>query len=338
MLVMFPRSTWCMPYFVTVLLSSGVVLAFLGYIFGVFESNVKGDAPESSETRTIPTYLALFIFAELYQCLLTFDALRHKNTIQVIGLNLFSLAMLVYASIQYDQIYRAITNLTTHKYYNSQSWMIMKAFIIAIPCVIGLALLLMSVFTYKLYGEFGWSIYKHVGADIRLKRRYVAYLIFITLVKIDFFFFLGFTIQFIVIVLDTKDVEFALTIAVIPVTILILWLALVFVKRESYVGMISMIAVFFTAMAYFFFKLVRMYQPDQEDKYMATRKTLTTFAVITILLLLVTIINAVICTVNFGYGLKQLVINSADDDEDKYPLDSMDSLGGPKSGMRMTID
>lgn len=336
--MLFPRSIWSMPYFMTVVISSAVVLGFLCYIFGMFEINIKQDAPQSADTRTIPTYLALFIFAEIYQSLLTFDALRNKNTIQVIGLNLFSLAMLIYASIQYDQITNAIHNLTVDHYYNSNGSIIMKSFLIAIPCVIGIAMLLMSFFTYKLYGEFGWSIYKHVGADIRLKRRYIAYLIFITLLKIDFFFFLGFTIQFIVIVLNREDVEFGLTIAVIPVTIIILWLALIFVKKENYVGMISMIVIFFAAMAYFFFKLVRMYQPSQADKYISTRKTLTTFAIITIILLVATIINAIICTINFGYGLKQLVLTDNDDSEDKYPLDSFDSYFGGKNGMRMTID
>ncbi|CAN6648096.1 hypothetical protein TRVA0_023S00100 [Trichomonascus vanleenenianus] len=333
----FGASLWSSPFFLTVFVSSAVCLAFLGFIFGRFELDVVKGSPQSPESRAIPTYLALFIFAEVYQCILAFDALRNKNTIQIIGLCLFSACMLVYASIQYDQIRKAIAVLQAQKYIELSQWPLMRAFIIAIPCVIALAMVMMSVFAYKLYGEFGWSIYKHVGADIRLKRRYLFYLIFITLLKYDFFFFLGFTIQFVVIVLDKADVEFALTIAVIPLTILFLYLAMLFVKKETRVGMGFIIVVFFAGLAYFLFKMVRMYQPSQAYKYIAARKTLTAFAVITIIVIVATIVNAIICTINFGCGLKQIVDRgNAEPEEEKYPLDNISSF--QKSGTRMTID
>lgn len=65
--------------------------------------------------------------------------------------------------------------------------------------------------------------------------------IYIALLKFDFFFFLGFTVQFVVVVVDVKDVEFALTIAAIPVTILILVMAGYFTRKESLSGMIAII-------------------------------------------------------------------------------------------------
>ena len=65
--------------------------------------------------------------------------------------------------------------------------------------------------------------------------------IYIALLKFDFLFFLGFTVQFVVIVVDTKDIEFALTIAAIPVTVLILILAGYITRKESTVGMIAII-------------------------------------------------------------------------------------------------
>lgn len=60
--------------------------------------------------------------------------------------------------------------------------------------------------------------------------------IYIAVLKFDFFFFLGFTVQFLVIVTNTPDAEFGITIAAIPVTIAILIFAAWACKRESLWG------------------------------------------------------------------------------------------------------
>jgi NADH:ubiquinone oxidoreductase subunit 6 (subunit J) len=131
--------------------------------------------------------------------------------------------------------------------------------------------------------------------------------IYIALLKFDFFFFLGFTVQFVVVVRDnTSPIETYLTIAAIPVTIFILLAAAWFTRRESTAGMCATIFLYFAAMAYFLFKLVRMYDAKEGRvlDYIAARKSLTTFAVITLLLLIMTIINCVWCMANFNKGLK----------------------------------
>ena len=62
--------------------------------------------------------------------------------------------------------------------------------------------------------------------------------IYIAVLKFDFFFFLAFTVQFIVVVINTTDLEFYLTIAAIPITIVLLLLAGFWTRKESVVGMI----------------------------------------------------------------------------------------------------
>lgn len=114
--------------------------------------------------------------------------------------------------------------------------------------------------------------------------------IFIALLKFDFFFFVGFTVQFIVIVASTtgfaakrddtvggKDYEFYVTIAFLPITILFLLLAAWCTRREKRVSMWCVVGVFFAALAYFIFKLVRMWQPKHEEDYKPARRSLTTF-------------------------------------------------------------
>lgn len=57
-------------------------------------------------------------------------------------------------------------------------------------------------------------------------------------------------------------------------------------------------------MAYFLFKLVRMYQPATANEYSTARRSLTFFAIITLVLIVMTIINGCVCMHNFHKGLK----------------------------------
>ena len=163
--------------------------------------------------------------------------------------------------------------------------------------------------------------------------------IYIALLKFDFFFFLGFTVQFLVIVTNIKNSEFGLTAAAIPITIAILLLAAFFTRREIKLGMMFIIALYLCGLAYFFFKLVRIYQPGFRDNYIAVQRSLTAFAVLTILLIILTIINALICMHNFGSGLKAHILKK-DADEEKHP--DANSIGlsdvKPQLPSRMTID
>jgi hypothetical protein len=125
--------------------------------------------------------LTLFIFAHIFLVGLCYDALRLKNTIQVIGICVFNLAMLVYAAIQMDQIKdanAALANtspITQQPLRKKDIWPEIRPFLITIPCVIALATVLMGVVCWKLYDEFAWRIYKHISADLRMKKRYLTF-------------------------------------------------------------------------------------------------------------------------------------------------------------------
>lgn len=163
--------------------------------------------------------------------------------------------------------------------------------------------------------------------------------IYIALLKFDFFFFLGFTVQFLVIVTQIKDVEFGLTLAAIPITIGILLFAAFFTQRENRAGMMLIILLYFGALAYFFFKLVRIYQPATQHRYEAVKKSLTAFAVMTIILIILTIINAFICMSNFGQGLKEHLVRPKGSDPEKEDANSYQLQDQkPQLPSRMTID
>jgi hypothetical protein len=352
---------------------SCIVLACEGYIFAKFQNNlvldhIKELKPEGTseearfaiefqkaQTRTIPTYLTLFIFAHIFLVALCYDALRLKNTIQVIGICIFNLAMLVYAAIQMDQIKDANTALDNEDgkiLRKVDIWGDIRPFLVTIPCVIALSTVLMGVVCWKLYDEFAWRIYKHISADLRMKRRYLTFQIFIALLKFDFFFFVGFTVQFIVIVASTtgfatdegaivggKDYEFYVTIAALPITIAFLITAAWCTRREKKGVMWGIVVIFFAALAYFIFKLVRMWTPNTEQTYKPARRSLTTFAVITIILIILTITNAIACILNFDKGLKpHITKRKVPDDEDKNSMTEMSAHMPQPVPSRMTID
>jgi NADH:ubiquinone oxidoreductase subunit 6 (subunit J) len=134
-------------------------------------------------------------------------------------------------------------------------------------------------------------------------------------------------------------VEKVLTALALVITFFLLFAAAFWVRRESIAGMICCIVVYFIALAYFLFKLIRMYVADldRQENYKPARKSLTAFAILTIILLLMTIVIACICTHNFNKGLKPHV-NKKSVTSDKAYGTEMPSVEGPQTNQRMEID
>ncbi|KAK3625953.1 hypothetical protein LTR22_023353 [Elasticomyces elasticus] len=308
-----PNSRWTWAFMLVTFFQCIISLALEGYVFGKFQASLndgarsQGGNPAPSSALTIPTYLALFIFGFIYELVLVWDALRLKNTIQVIGICVYNAGMLVYAAVEMTQVDEALQTLSSlPNAVDEGTWRDLRPWLIAAPCVIALGTVLLSFIAWKLYDEFAWTIYKHISADLRLKRRYLTYQVYIALLKFDFFFFLGFTVQFLVVVPNTSKVEFWLTVAALPITIVLLFLAAYFTRRESYVGQSFILFIYCVGMAYFVFKLVRMYDADYHrvDEYRPARRSLTLFAVLTLIALVVTMVVACVCMRNFNKGLK----------------------------------
>lgn len=350
-----PNSPWTWTFALVAVFQAIIALAIEGYVFGQFEVSLQPNSKGTSASHSIPTYLALFIFGFLYQLVLVYDALRAKNTIQVIGLCLYNAGMLIYSGVQMTQVKEAIDTLLYppgggQAQISLNIWDKIYWFLLACPCVIALGTILLSGVAWKLYREFAWTIYKNISADLRLKRRYLTFQIYIALLKFDFFFFLAFTVQFLVIVgSNFTDFEFYLTIVAVPITVCFLFFAAFVTRRESYYGQAIMVVVYFAAMAYFIFKLVRMYDTGDMAKvneYLPARKALTVFAVITILLLIATIVTACLCTRNFNKGLKPHIQKrklESPEDPKVSPYGGANDFQGPAHPLgqiqnRMTID
>lgn len=101
-------------------------------------------------------------------------------------------------------------------------------------------------------------------------------------------------------------------------------------------------------MAYFIFKLVRMYDSPVAFEYSAARHSLTTFAVLTLLLLVVTIAAAIMVLRNFGKGLRPHIQRRKVPDAGDVKYSNWERVGSGNQHMlggingggggRMTID
>lgn len=151
---------------------------------------------------------------------------RAQNTIKVIAFLLFNICCFVYAVFQFKQIADALDsqNSDLEQLATSLTFLINRLLIV-IAVITGVCQLIYFYIGARLYQEFGWKIYKKIGADPEIRNMYRWYQIILTILKIDLFFFLGYSIQYLVLVLRSGDYEFALTIVAIPLTCLFLLLA-----------------------------------------------------------------------------------------------------------------
>ncbi|GAA5950532.1 hypothetical protein JCM21900_001219 [Sporobolomyces salmonicolor] len=298
-----------LSFLATVGIQAAVVLTLIGLVYGTIHSNI-GDLRASElfeqdpKLETVATYLSLFILAVVFEVLVTMDAMQQKNIIGLVVLVLFQICMLVYSAVLPRQLHNALVGSNAD---TPHVRMLVRAYAITIPCVVGACTVAMAVLDWKLYEEFGWDVFKRIGADIQLKRMYLLYQIFVCLLKFDAFFFVGFEIQFLVLVTGTPTAEFVLTIVALPIILVALALTAVVVRVESRTGVYVSFICQVAGMAYFIWKLARIYLSSSSERYTAATATLTIFSVISLVMLLATFVLTGLCMSNFGKGLKEKI-------------------------------
>lgn len=123
----------------------------------------------------LQSFLGLFIFALLYELALSYDALRRKNTIQLVGLCVCNLGLLTYGFIQMEEVQSIIGTMVKDKNLSNHLLKVYRIELIIVPVILGVGTVCMIFFTWKLRAEFSWSIYKNISADLQMKRRYLTY-------------------------------------------------------------------------------------------------------------------------------------------------------------------
>ncbi|KXG46784.1 uncharacterized protein PGRI_035300 [Penicillium griseofulvum] len=251
----------------------------------------------------LQSFLGLFIFALLYELGLSYDALRRKNTIQLVGLCICNLGLFTYGILQMQEIKETISSLTD-KSISDRLQKFHHIELILVPVFLGIGTVCMIFFTWKLRAEFSWSIYKNISADLQMKRRYFTYQVYIALLKFDFFFVFGSQLQILLVVFQAEDADFILNAALIPTTIATLILSAQFCKREKMKSLILMNFFMLVIMGCFGVTLFRIHSPRESTDFSSVRVSLTLFSSVSLLLMTLTVVNSVICILNFNKGLK----------------------------------
>jgi hypothetical protein len=299
-------------FIATLIIQAIVVLVMVGITFRMVEEHI--DTSSTSGYKTLPCYLALFALAEVFEMFMAIDALRLRNVIQLVGILLFHLALIVSAALQVHQTRDALIIGTDCDNPSAQDYLIncdvpgslwrkILPFLVVTPCVIAASWLIIMFWIKQLYAEFGWAIFHIVGANPKIKTMYQYYQVEICLLKFDFFFFTGVTMQLLIVVLAKNSAEFGVTIAAIPIVLGLLMGAAMAVRREIKWLMSISLVTMLAAETYFIYKLVRFYEPSSRDQYSTTRDTLTVFTIVAFLLLFATFVVGLRCFSDFDRGL-----------------------------------
>jgi len=297
----------------TTLLQAIAVLALVAIVFGKVQAVFD---TRSGNYKTLPCYFSLFALAELFVLAITIDALKLRNIIQLVGILMFQIAMMVFGALQVHQTKTALVKTPGQVCFDTcdspgSLWSQVEPLLIAVPCIIGASWLALVWWTRALYFEFGWAVFHAVGANPAMKQMYQYYQVMICLLKFDFFCFVGLTMQLLILVIDRSSPEFALTIAAIPVVLILLITCGIAVKREIKWLMTISLILMAAALSYFIFKFVRYYSPQTEGQYTSTRVTLSVFTVVSFLLVFTSFAIGLRCFADFDKGLRNPKTNDA---------------------------
>ncbi|KAF8320117.1 hypothetical protein DL93DRAFT_2074485 [Clavulina sp. PMI_390] len=322
--ILFPDSFTCRLYLLAVVLETIFDLAIEAILLARVNSAINQSDTQQGESSTlarnpIPVYLGVFGMAHVFQFILALDAVYSKNVLQFVFLAIFNALFFLYAVIQIFEVESIVTS-------HSSGFLPSEGLTIAIPVVVSIAEIAYVGLAYRIYQEFGWQVFKLLGADRQIKRMHAQYQILQCLMRFDLLFWMGFSIQLIALVLAKGDFEFYLTIAALPLSILLVFEGHLAARHESR-WMMGIFGFGLSAgMVYFVYKLIRIWTQRYTDTFKNVYKTLTVFAAISVLLLILTAIWSWIVYRNFDGGLKHH-LNKRKKESDEVEL-------GPKGGFK----
>ncbi|KAI9376527.1 hypothetical protein BJX61DRAFT_530822 [Aspergillus egyptiacus] len=261
-----------------------------------------------------PLNLAILMFACLYLSILGIDAIYHKNDILLLAICASNSCGFAYSVMQYRSIRDTIHRLPpvrdgTGRPLVDQDrdiWPPVKPAQLTAPIVIGLCSLLLWPLAYQLHRHYEWELYRSIHGDVRTKIRYLAYEIYIVLLKVDFYFIVGFILQYNLINVHFDEPEYSLTMALIPVTLIVMLSGLYFVRSERKIPTICITICYLGMIAYLLSRIIVLCGTGRRANT-AGKDMMLLFAFTALVLTTLTVLSVIRCIFNFDHGLKNVL-------------------------------
>ncbi|KAJ3207593.1 hypothetical protein HDU67_007365 [Dinochytrium kinnereticum] len=283
-----------------------------------------------NKSRAITVYEGLFIAAQFFQLYLAFDAIISSSKIQLLSQTVFNLSIVGDAVLQYAQSASLFNDnafelnlLTANGFvkFRTRIWLII---------VILTSIIFFGVWCFlssKLYSIFGWSIFKELGADVGVRHRLKLYHIYVMLLKLDIFFFVGFIMQYSILVFWANS-DFSLNFYAYtyggPVLAVILLLVAYFaVVKESNVLMTLNLVFLSGAVGFLISRLIDIHTTKEVNKYASSKISLTVFTLLTLVLSIATFVIAIMNFRNFGKGLMTALSRSRASGRGQMEMDNL---------------
>ncbi|KAG0182663.1 hypothetical protein DFQ28_011074 [Apophysomyces sp. BC1034] len=230
---------------------------------------------------------------------MAFDATIYQNAAEVITLAVLNILCTILAALQAANGQKYNLNLSLSPIKTAISLEI------AASALLGVSAIVFAYLSYVVVREFGWVIYKKIGADVAIQRMYRTFQFFVLALKIDTFLeFLVSGFYVLQVLLDSFDsltwvtewdtwIELIVTIMVLPM----LYFGRMAVSAESKKRMV--IFILFQVLVIFQFLLVLLQTVDPDDFWY----TWMCFVLVGMVFSVATAVLALLCMRNFNKGL-----------------------------------
>ncbi|KAE8165646.1 hypothetical protein BDV40DRAFT_308952 [Aspergillus tamarii] len=302
----------------TLLMQAILVIGLEIYILVQWQSWVNPNIIQITPSYVIPVGMGIVVFACIYEVVLSLDAIHHKNNISLLAICLTNICIVVYAVMQYIKM-RDITHSLQGSAdgmgnplvdWSRDIWPSMRPAEVAIQAVLTICSVVIIPFAYRLHTDYAWAVYKCIHGSPELRLRYLAYEIYLVLIKFDFFFLTGFIIQYDLIDVHFAEPEYSLTMALIPASLLVMVAGIYCVKSGLKVALMVVIACYIGSIAYLLSRIILLCGNSQRA-HTVGREMMLFFAAVALVLIVLTVGCAVQCIMNLNYGLKVARLDSS---------------------------
>ncbi|CAG8666816.1 26196_t:CDS:2 [Gigaspora margarita] len=211
----------------------------------------------------------IILLSNVFLLFFCYDAIFNQNTIQIITVVIVNYAIGIVAAIQIVEVYRwktqAVECVSAFSVFN------FRVQIYEVPSIVILLLCatMMGFFTWKLYQQFGWNIYKRIGADRNMQKIFRSMLIFVMHLKLDLFFMVVLSVVACVVLSQNdklKSTPLYWFHVIVTVLIFILQgLAYHMLREESHLGMKIFIGLWLIPIADFIALLIKSIGTSAQD-------------------------------------------------------------------------